>query len=146
MRDVLIDDDQAVARLRHDIGLVNCVRAAPSGRSISSAAGSKLSARIRGRRADVESGLARFGKRGRRRTLEDRIGRDGEAPPVMPPRRVVTGRNERVVAPPLVAARWPSRTRASFSARDQAAHQAAVAEAHLGLGRMPLTSTSRGSA
>ena len=42
-----------------------------------------------------------------------------------------------VALPPVVAARWPSRASASFSARTiSAAHQAAVAEAHFGFGRM----------
>ncbi len=42
-----------------------------------------------------------------------------------------------VALPPVVAARWPSRASASFSARTISPRtSAAVAEAHLGLGRM----------
>ena len=145
MRGVLVDDDEAVARLRHDVGLVHL--------------------RARGAERPVEQigrGLgaldARVGRRPRRRRTPParlRQSRAGAAPcatrcasaaaaPASAASRrrraaaAPTGRNAAMVAlPPVVAARWPSRASASFSARTiSAAHQPAVAEAHLGLGRM----------
>ena len=66
MGGVLVDDDQAVAGLRHDIGLVD-LRARGAERAVEQIGGGlRLEAHIGGRRADVEGGLARFGERGRR--------------------------------------------------------------------------------
>ena len=92
MRGVLVDDDQPVAGLRHDIGLVH-LRARGAERALDQF-GRRLEAfdaRIGGRLADVEGGLRGFGKTER------------GAPPRM---RVaaIAARRPRRRAPPVVAA------------------------------------------
>ena len=66
MRGVLVHHDQAVAGLRHDIGLVNLGPRRPQRAVEQIGRWRLLEAHIGGGRADVERGLARFGKGGRR--------------------------------------------------------------------------------
>ena len=82
MRGVLVDDDQAVARLRHDVGLVH-LRARGAERPLDQFGRrlEALDARIGRRLADIEGGLRRFGKaeRGAAARGDQRaIGRAGE--------------------------------------------------------------------
>src|SRR5580704_19100572 len=62
VRGVLVDDDQAVAGLRHDIGLVH-LGARRAERPVDQFGGGlRLDAKIGRRRADIEGGLRGFGK------------------------------------------------------------------------------------
>ena len=85
MRGVLVHHHETVAGLRHDVGLVD-LRSRRAQRAVEQIGrGRFLEAYIRGRRADIERGLSRFGKGCRCRAFErgrwtDRIGR--RAPPV----------------------------------------------------------------
>ena len=145
MRGVLVDDDDAVARLRHDIGLVH-LRARGAERPVEQV-GRRLAAmraRVGRRRADIESGLRGLGEAGsdgqRGAAAARRHGPRRRAPPV-PARRgrgATAGRNAAIVALPPVrrCALAVARERLLQRAHDQRAHQAGVAEAHLGLGRM----------
>ena len=89
MRGVLVDDDQAVARLRHDVGLVH-LRARGAERPLDQI-GRRLEAfdaRVGRRRADVEGRLRGFGKAERG----------------APPRDVRKAQRPRRRAPPVVSA------------------------------------------
>ena len=143
MRGVLVDDDQAVARLRHDVGLVH-LRARGAERPVEQV-GRGLDDCRRAQSADgaptSKAACAASAKPARSATRQRAAvgsGRAGERRQSKPARRQAAGRNAAMVAlPPVVAARWPSRASASCSAlHQQRAHQAGVAEAHLGLGRM----------
>ena len=81
MRGVLVDDDQAVAGLRHDIGLVH-LRARGAERAVDQVGRrlEALDARIGRRRADVEGGLRGLGQaeRGIAARAQSPAGRAGE--------------------------------------------------------------------
>ena len=85
MGGVLVHDNEAVAGLRHNIGLVD-LRPRRSQRAVEQIGWwCFLKMCVGGRRADVERGLAGFGEGRRRRALEgrQRAGRiSGRAPPV----------------------------------------------------------------
>ncbi len=143
---VLVDDDEAVAGLRHDVGVVH-LGARGAERAVEQVGRGlgDLDAGGGGRGADVEHGLRGFGKarigRSSRRATAPRggSGRDGERRQSKLPRRgSAAGRNAAMVAlPPVEAARWPSRASPSFSACIRSARtRRVVAEAHLGLGRV----------
>ncbi len=139
VRRVLIDDDEAVARLRHDIGLVH-LRARRAERPVE-----QPRARVRRvRRARIGRGAptskaacAASAKPARRATRRRRRRRRTRASPnrgaAAPPRRNAA----MVASPPVVAARASlARQRFRSALNDQRAHQAGIAEAHFGLGRM----------
>ena len=138
MRGVLVDDHDAVARLRHDVGLVQ-LRARRAERAVDQVwRGFGRDPRVGRRRAGVERRLRGFGEaRQRGRALRQRT-RRRVAPVPAAPRRRCSGRNAAMVAsPPVVAVRCASRASASCKARTiRRTHQPGVAEAHLGLGRM----------
>ncbi len=70
MRGVLVHHDQAVAGLRHDIGLVD-LRPRRAERAVEQVGGGlRLEAHVGGRRADIEGGLISFGERRRHRASE----------------------------------------------------------------------------
>ncbi len=147
MRGVLVDDDEAVAGLRDDVGLVHLrargaeraldadrarprpasTRASADGAPTSKAACAASAKPTRAAARDAAKPAEPAGRAGERRQSQ------------APPRCAETaGRNAAMVAsPPVVAARWPSRASASCSAPTISPRTSAgIAEAHLGLGRM----------
>ena len=157
MRGVLVDDDDAVARLRHDIGLVH-LRARGAERPVEQFGRGlrDLDARIGGGRADVERRLRGLGEaergaaaRRQRRSRADRAAPASAASPSRGRERAPAGggRNAAMVAlPPVVAARWPSRASASCSARISSARTRPGSRKRTSaLAGCTLTSTSRGS-
>ncbi len=143
MRGVLVDDDQAVAGLRHDIGLVH-LRARRAERAVDQLGRrlEALDARIGGRRADLEGGLRGFGEAERGAAARRRRSRAAA------PASAASRRRRGAPSPAGGTPRWwrcrrwwrralaLARQRLLQRAHDQPAHQAGVAEAHLGLGRM----------
>ena len=140
MRGVLVDDDQAVAGLRHDIGLVD-LRARRAERPIDQVGRRlRLEAHVGRRRADIEGRLVLFGKRGgagKGRHPADGIRRRALPVPIAGPRR--DHRAERgdcraaaIGRGALALARQPVLQRM----HDQRAHQAGIAETHFRFRRM----------
>ena len=147
MRGVLVDDHDAVARLRHDVGLVQ-LRARGAERAVDEIGRGigRLGAHIGRRRAGVERGLRGFGKaRERGRALRRR--RPGELRQSQPRRGAAFGRNAAMVAsPPVVAVRCASRASASCRARTIEARTRPESRKRTSvLAGCTFTSTSRGS-
>ena len=142
MRGVLVDDDQAVLGLRHDVvGVELRARGAERARERRRIRGGNAGARVRGR--TVEDGEARL------RLLGKAAGIAGAAQPCQPPpcrcrsaaarsrRAPQAGKRQASRRRPLAAARKPcSAKRVADRADDQPAHHAGIAEAHLELRRM----------
>ena len=152
VRGVLVDDDDAVAGLRDDIGLVH-LRARGAERPVEQVGRrlGDLDARVGRRAADIEGRLRRFGKAdgaaATRRAPPRIADAPASAPIPGPARRMPAGRNAAMVAlPPVVAARCPSRASASCSARTISARTSAGSRKRTSaLAGCTLTSTSRGS-
>ena len=140
MRGVLIDDDDAVARLRHDVGLVH-LRARRAERAVeqigrglgdstrASADGAPMSNAACAASAKPASAVAPcVGKRraGERASPSRRAAACAIRPERRDGRGAAGGRGALRVA----------RQRLLQGAHDRAAHQPGIAEAHLGLGRM----------
>ena len=152
MGGVLVDDDQPVARLRHDIGLMDLrPRRAERGLAVRARGLEIIRARLRIHvlkrplAGPLESRLRRLVETGvdRRRIARRRVvrGRGGRAPPV-PVRRPVRSKvapREKIEGGRAICRRRAVQRagkRLFQGADDEAAHQAAVAKAHLRLGRM----------
>ena len=140
MRGVLVDDDEAVAGLRHDIGLVH-LRARGAERPVEQVGrGLGDATRVSAAGAPTSKAACAASAKPAPQRGAARCGSGARASAASPSRRAAAraGRNAAMVAlPPVVAARWPSRAQRLLQrAHDERAHQAGVAEAHLGLGRM----------
>ena len=148
MRRVLVDDDDAVAGLRDDVGAVD-LRARGAERRLARLVIGSASARASARgRADVLEARLLLGE-ARRRGAASGACQPAKAPACRRPGArcgtsdgrgggAAGGRRwSRVRAPPVVAARKPGAgDRLLEGADDEGAHERRVAEAHLGLGRM----------
>ena len=136
MRGVLVDDDDAVAGLRDDVGVVQLRARRAQRRGGSALAGGRPARARGGRRKTGEARLAPA----RRSRSGGAAGeaRQSQAAAARPARRHAGARNAAsVAAPPVVAARCERRLqRLADGADDEAAHQAAVAKAHFGFRRM----------
>ncbi len=143
MRGVLIDDDDAVARLRHDIGFVH-LRAGSAERPVEQLGRGEIDACVGGGgSADVERRLRRLRQAWRVAAPSHRhaarIDRPRRRLPPVPaaaPRQRRTERGNGRAAAGRRGALAFAGERLLQRADEQAAHEAAVAEAHLGLGRM----------
>ena len=157
VRGVLVDDDQAVAGLRHDVGVVH-LRAGGAERTVEQIGRGlgHLDARGRGRARRRRTRLARLrqspalrrpGAAQAATAPRGGKGRDGERRQSNAPRRgSAAGRNAAMVAvPPVVAARCASRASASFSACISSARTSRQSRKRTSvLAGCTLTSTSRG--
>ena len=139
MRRMLIDNNNAVPRLRHDVGLVQ-LRARRAERTIDEFdRRRRLRARIGGRlprRKRRLRGLAKAGERGRARDRKGRARRRCAPVPAGPRRNVGAQCRHRGGAAGRRRAAALARERLLQRAHDQRAHEPAVAKAHFGLGRM----------
>ena len=142
MRRVLVDDHDALARLRHDVGLVH-LRARGAERPVEQLgrALAHLDAGIGGWRAHVEGRLGRFreaerGARVRGHGKAARIGPGRRAAPIpTAPRRDRRAEGgDGCAAAGGRSALALARERLLQAAHQQAADQRRIAEAHLGLG------------
>ena len=142
MRGVLVDDDEAVAGLRHDIGFVD-LRARRAQWTFDLLGGGleALDTSVGRRFADIESFLRCFGKTksgvaARRRHRHRPRRRIAPIKSGAPRYRDRTERRDSRAAAGRGRALTFARQRFLQRTHDQPAHQSAVAETHLGLGRM----------
>ena len=145
VRGVLIDDHDAVARLRHDVSLMQ-LRARSAERSVDEIGrGFCGDPCVRGGRAGIERGLCGFGKAGERSRALRRKRRRGTPVPAAPGAKIRPERRNGRLAAGRRAALCVTRQRLLERAHDQARTKPQSRKRTSVLAGCTFTSTSRGS-